>query len=134
MEDTGGGLYNLANSNPALVNDVIYHNIADFGGGINNVNSSPSVINTSFSVNYASQNGGGIRNEGLSEPAISNSILWSNSAGISGPSIYNLPGAHLPTISYSDIQGSFIEGVWDPLLGINGGHNIDADPLLEYSI
>ena len=65
---------------------------------------------------------------------ISNSILWNNSAGVSGAQIYNIPGAHLPTISYSDVEGSFIEGMWDPVLGINGGHNIDADPLLENSI
>ncbi len=91
------------------------------------------MINTTFSVNHAGQNGGGIRNEGLSEPVISNSILWNNSAVVNGPAIYNTPGAHLPTISYSDIQGSFIEGVWDPLLGIDGGHNIDANPLLDDS-
>ncbi len=132
--NSGGGLYNLANSNPTLVNVVIFSNGADYGAGIYNLNSSPSLINTTSVANYATQNGKVLLNEGISEPVIINSIIWDNWPTVNGQAIYNMPGAHLPTISHSDIQGSFIDGVWDPLLGIDNGHNIDADPLMNESI
>ncbi len=114
--NSGGGLYNQSISNPMLVNVVIFNNGADYGGGIYNLNSSPSLINTTLIANLATQNGMVMVNEGTSEPVIINPIVWDNWPTHSGSAIYNMPGANLPTISFSDVEGSFIDGVWDPLL------------------
>jgi hypothetical protein len=68
-------------------------------GGMCNDNSSPTLTNVAFSGNSAT-GGGGMLNFNLSDPTLTNVILWSNS----GRSISNA-GSN-PTISYSLLQES----------------------------
>ncbi len=147
----GGGMYNDAGS-PVLTNIIFNDNTAEYGGGIfNEYASSPSLANVTFSGNTADENGGGIYNAASGtiltnvtfggntansgggmfndscSPQVHNAIFWGNTAS-SGPQISN--ASSTPLISYSDIQGSGGSGsAWDTGLGIDGGGNIDANPL-----
>jgi hypothetical protein len=57
-----------------------------------------------------------------------NVILWGNTAPTGG-GIYNDVGG-TPQISYSDIQGCGGSSSWNSDCGVDGGNNIDANPLL----
>jgi predicted outer membrane repeat protein len=123
----GGGINN-SQSSPVLTNVVFSGNRAGVrGGGMNNFeNCFPSLTNVTFSGNTASD-GGGIYNQ-ASNPALTNVILWDNTADNSGDNIYNNPGK--PIIKFSDIQGSGGSGSgWDDALGEDWGDNIDINPL-----
>ncbi len=124
----GGGLSNrLA---PVVVsNAVFFGNTATTdGGGIESVSGTEMTLtNVSFYDNIALRYGGAINNLNTN-PTLTNTILWGNTAGTSGDEIYNLSGT--PDISYSIVQGSGGSGAgWDPSLGIDGGHNLDSDPM-----
>ncbi|MEJ5301501.1 MAG: choice-of-anchor Q domain-containing protein [Thermodesulforhabdaceae bacterium] len=91
-----------------------------------NYNSSPAITNVTLSCNSAWY-GGGIFNRNSSNPTLTNIILWGNSASV-GQSIYN--EGSTPSISYSNIQGcGGSGGGWQSACGVDGGHNIDQDPL-----
>ncbi|MBM3240700.1 T9SS type A sorting domain-containing protein [Candidatus Poribacteria bacterium] len=75
-----------------------------------NSSSSPKVTNCTFSGNLAGY-GGGMYNTNISNPTVTNCILWEDS----GKEIYNLDST--PTVTYCDVQG-----------GYEGTGNIDADP------
>ncbi len=123
-ENTDGGLFNAGGS-PTLINVTFHANDGLLGGGMYN-NADPTLTNITFSGNTA-ESGGGIYNDGGS-PTLTNVILWGNTA-ITGTQIHNTSSL-TPTISYSDIQGSGGSGPgWDTSLGIDGGGNIDADPI-----
>lgn len=138
----GGGMANRFDSNPVLINVSFSGNSAFHGAGMVNEISSPTLINVSFSGNFAhgfeeanNGRGGGMLNFGFSNPRITNSIFWNNVAGI-GPNISNNITSTInstPTISYSLIEGSGgsdnIGGTWNSVFGIDGGNNIDTDPL-----
>jgi hypothetical protein len=64
---------------------------------------------------------------GICSPILTNVILWGNTAAVIGPQIYNDNAT--PGFSYSDIQGCGGSSAWDPAVGSDNGHNIDADPL-----
>ncbi|MDR3219800.1 MAG: right-handed parallel beta-helix repeat-containing protein [Dysgonamonadaceae bacterium] len=121
--DWGGGIFNN-NASPMLTNVTIGGNTANNGGGIFNNNASPTLTNVTISGNTAIEGGGGIFNYSNSSPQIYNSILWGNMATGSGSNVYNYNSA--PTYQYSLVEGS--GGGWGSL-GIDGGNNIDADPL-----
>ena len=127
----GGGIFNMDSSSLTMVNCTFTGNSAEyFGGGMfNQVNSSPTVTNCTFGGNSAEYNGGGMYNEWDSSPTVTNCILWGNTAP-EGNEIYNDMSA--PAISYCDIAGCGGSGagwITFPFLGIDGGGNIDADPL-----
>ena len=68
-------------------------------------------------------------NNKTSYPILTNAVSWGNSAIEGFPEIRNQQGS-TPVISYSLIEGSGGSGAgWDPLLGTDGGNNLDADPL-----
>src|SRR5690625_3389538 len=121
----GGGMYN-SSSSPILTNVEITENTSeDNGGGMYNDNSSPVLTNVTLSRN-AAQSGGGLHNS-FSSPTIYNSIIWENIA-TDGTSIYNDDSA--PQFYHSLLQGSGGSGDdWNTDFGIDGGDNIDADPL-----
>jgi hypothetical protein len=77
----------------------------------NTFNSSPTVLNCTFTENTATGfgDGGGMNNN--SSPAVTNCILWGNSPD-------EISGSGTPTVTYSDVQGSW------PGIG-----NIDIDPM-----
>jgi len=132
----GGGIFNGPDGGASLtlVNSALFGNQAEKGGGIFNGSAFSEsgavleVINSTVFINTASLEGGGIHNK-QGAPDLFNSILWGNSAA-TGSQIFNSTSVFTPTIRYSDIEGSGGSGAsWDPTLGIDGGGNIDGDPL-----
>jgi hypothetical protein len=120
--DHGGGMVN--NSAATLINVVFSANSAGiYGGGMTNYGDS-TLINVTFNGNSAGSAGGGLYNF-WATPALTNAILWGNSA-LTGPEIAN--DNSTATISYSDIRGCGGSGSgWNPACGSDGGGNIDAD-------
>ena len=153
---SGGGMDNFSGSNPTLTNVTFSGNSAGAGGGMHNDSSSPSLTNVTFSSNQG-YDGGGIFNNNTSSPALTNVTLTGNSAIDMGGGMYNntsssptlinvilwddtaptSPEIHnedVPAnISYSVVQGAFNPrtGVWDTSLGVDGGGNTAANPLLD---
>lgn len=132
----GGGMANFGGSSPKLANAVFSGNIATgfFGGGIYNQGaSSPTLTNVSFSGNAAAQSGGALFNFDRSSPTLVNVIIWNNRKGSSttstAASIANYDGSSQPTISYSLIANSGGSAGWVAAMGVDGGNNLDADPL-----
>jgi hypothetical protein len=125
----GGGVYNfLTNPSPSFRNVVFSRNTAlDYGGGLYNFGSWGTLTNATFSGNFA-QYGGAVFNANNSNPPVNNCIFWGDAASQEGPEIYNQETT--PTIRSSDIEGCGGSGVgWDAALGIDGGGNLDEDPL-----
>jgi len=126
---SSGAAMNNRSSTPTLYNVVFTGNEANkYGAGILNNNSSPSLVNVTFAGNAASS-GGGISNDSDSDPSLTNFILWGNSADENGDQIHSFDVNSTPVISYSLVQSSTIGGIWDTSLGVDGGNNIDDDPL-----
>lgn len=87
------------------------------------------MTNCTFSGNTANKWGGGIFNYSNS-PIVNNSIFWANVAGDAGDEIYNYDSSSDPNFMYCDIAGSGGSGPdWDVYLCLDGGGNIDADPM-----
>ena len=115
----GGGIY-LINSDGRIANNIIVGNSAfHWGGGIHCFESSPIIINNTISANRAiNVSGGGIYCELVSNPLITNTIFWANSAYY-GAEI-DFDDSSSPYFTYCDIQG-----------GWAGEGNIDIDPLFR---
>jgi len=115
----GAGIY-CYESSPLIINNLIVENTAANGAGIYCNESSPQIINCTIANNIAgaqSGYGGGIYCEWQSNPNITNTIIWGNTAGHE-PQI----GAEFqsnPVVSYSDVQN-----------GSTTNNNINANPLL----
>jgi hypothetical protein len=128
---TGGGMTNNDGSHATLVNVVFSGNATAWGGGMANNNSNPLLTNVTMSGNLANNQGGGIYNVNNSAPTLANAIIWHNQAAGST----TLPSASIsnsnatPVISFSLIANSGGSSGWDVALGVDGGHNIDANPL-----
>jgi predicted outer membrane repeat protein len=124
----GGGM-TTESSIPTLTNVIFSGNTSNgSGGGIYNYSCSPNLTNVTFSANKAVYFGGGMYNDGGSSPILINSILWGNEVDNFPNQIQNGGSSSIPTISYSDIQGSGGSGAWDSNLGTDGGGNIDVNP------
>lgn len=126
---SGAGLYNHAGACLKLANGLFTDNHASSsGGGLYNQQSNClTLVNVTLAGNSAVALGGGFYNQD-SAPLLQNSILWSNSAPV-GAQIANSNNV-IPSISYCDIQASGGSGGgWDSSVGVDGGSNIDADPL-----
>ncbi len=134
----GGAMYNGGGdgiSSPTLVNVTFSGNMAHSGGAMYDDGSSagvssPTLSNVTFSGNTA-DGGGAMFNDatsGSSSPALSNIILWNDTATAESPEIFNAGAT--PSIDHSVIQGSGGSTSWDTSLGTDVGGNIDADPLL----
>jgi hypothetical protein len=129
---SGGGVFNGAGCSPKLANVLFVDNTAlQEGGGIYNA-SEFLLMNASFYGNSAGGGGGGGICNAAGSPAITNAIMWGDTASCFAghencAEIINYSGS--PNFSYSLVQGSGGSAGWDPGLGADGGHNIDADPL-----
>jgi len=122
--ENGGGMANYTNSSPILTNVLITNNTSNNGGGMFNIEaSSPILTNVTITNNAGGATGGGISNNG-SNPELRNSILYGNTSTESR-NINNYNGS-MTKYAYSLVEGS-AEG-WGKL-GIDGGNNIDGDPL-----
>ena len=114
----GGGL-SLFSSSPTMINNVIIANTAlQWGGGIHCFESSPIIVNNALSGNSAGVSGGGIYCELVSNPVITNTIFWADSA--SYESEIDFDDSSSPYFTYCDVQG-----------GRAGEGNIDTDPLFR---
>lgn len=129
-EGFGGGMYSdTYTAAPVLVNVIFIGNSAKAGGGMNNGGSNLTMVNVTFSGNSADYGGGIYNSDVFPYPLLTNVILWGNEATI-GSQIYNEGTSSSLIISYSDIQGSGGSGAgWNTSLGIDGGGNLDIDPL-----
>jgi hypothetical protein len=125
----GAAIMNITDADVEIANTVCMNNSAVYGGAIYNAYSSDALLtNLTIVGNAASFGGGGLTNSS-SNPTITNSVVWGNTAGV-GPQIYNLID-ETPMIDHSLIEGSGGSGgSWDASLGIDGGNNIDVDPML----
>ena len=138
----GGGMYNYDQSQASLTNCAFTGNAATNagGGGMSNDQSQATLINCTFTGNSAAAGGGGMSNDQSqattlincnftgnwataggamyninSNPAVTNCILWANTAN-TGPQIYISGGT--AAVTYSDVQG-----------GWSGMGNKNANPL-----
>ena len=134
------GGWNGGTSSPVLNNVTFSSNKSAQDGGAmandgwNAGTSKPVLNHVTFSGNRADNTGGAMINTGSLDgdvsPELNNVVLWANSAAGGGPEIHNLNPA-TPVISHSIVQGSNGSGdSWDGALGVDGGGNLDADPLL----
>ena len=113
----GGGIY-CENSAPVLTNSRVTENITtgaapdgDGGGVYCYVNSSPAFINCTIAGNSATSDGGGIYCWEAA-PVLSNSIVWGNSASLSGNEIYlrNIPlHSSTVTLRYCDYADNTVD-------------------------
>ncbi len=137
----GGGMSNN-DSRPRVTNCTFSGNSAGGpntsegrGGGMANSNGSePVVANCTFSgnsataINPSNVSGGGMHNDD-SNPSVYNCVFWGDIAP-TGSEISN-SGGSVPLFVACDIQGSGGSGfgTWASSLGLDGGGNIDDDPL-----
>ncbi|HET8941030.1 MAG TPA: choice-of-anchor Q domain-containing protein [Rudaea sp.] len=136
-DQSGGAVANNGSngaSNPVLGNVTFSGNSAGKkGGALYSFSSAPILRNVTFSDNSAGTQGGAIDffgATGSSSPSLSNVILWNDTAA-GGAEIYNDVNATPATIYNSVVQGSGGSGgTWVAAMGIDGGGNIDADPIL----
>jgi Secretion system C-terminal sorting domain len=138
----GGGIDNFGlagNASPTIGNSIIYNNTAAQRAGAmycwggNNGNASPTVQNCAF-VNNSAVDGGGIvadrlnassGSSGTSNPIITNSIFWGNTATGTGKQFFTL-GAATFTATYSIID---LTGQTAPhTISGAGTGNISTDP------
>jgi uncharacterized repeat protein (TIGR01451 family) len=127
--DEGGGLYLAANATVWLFNGVFVGNQATaYGGAVYSKLSSLELTNVSFTGNSAVAIGGGIYSYDQTGLALSNLVMWGDSASVAPEIAYD--SAPLATVDYSIIEGCGGSGAgWDPLIGVDAGGNLDADPL-----
>ena len=128
----GGGMFNGDSSSPALTNVTFSGNSAvEDGGGMLNDDSSPALTNVTFSGNSAVEDGGGMYNESGS-PDVRNSILWNNmdssGTGTISATIYLTQSATI-TLTHSLVQDSLPGGSWIGGSYVDGGDNIDQNPM-----
>lgn len=132
-ENSGGAVY-LRRSGGALTDVVLSGNrSSNQGGGLYTfqVTDPLTLTNITINGNRALHRGGGIYNV-QSTLLLKNAIVWNNSANF-GLEISNDSGA-TTTIADSTIKNAFLSGVWDSELGIDGGNNLDSDPLFVTEI
>ena len=112
----GGALFNDGSSGksiPQIINAVFVNNDATNGNGgaiFNNV-ADPELINSTIAGNVASDQGGAMKNYGAdSNPTITNTILWDNTAdGGSGNALYSTSGDNV-SLNFTIVDGADIAG------------------------
>ena len=116
----GGGLYNNESS-PKIVSCLFVANTTDgVGGGLASMTDErPQVLNCTFVGNVAAAQGGAIASRNRTVTAISNTILWGNTA-LDGLQMFGDSATSLD-VGYSCIQG------W----GDTSNGNISSDPLFQ---
>jgi len=116
----------------ATITNALFHdNTASVGGALYNNSSSPVLTNATITRNTGSLYGGAmfnISNTGVSQvnPTFVNSIVWVN---FGAELIYNCDTCN-PVYSYSIVYFSHGSGPsWNTNWGVDGGFNLDADPV-----
>ncbi|MCD4747022.1 MAG: right-handed parallel beta-helix repeat-containing protein [Bacteroidales bacterium] len=136
-----GGTVTITNSSGVfLINNLIANNFVYWiGGGISGYNSNFLIVNNTICNNvtdtsYSYGHGGGIYLENAS-PQIYNSIIYGNSALLSGNQIYLKTDNTDPDFYYCDIQGGLEGFGMDTNFTYNGiyENNIDEYPIFLYT-
>jgi parallel beta-helix repeat protein len=130
-EGRGGGIFCGAAPHTIIKNNIIANNRAEGnGGGIYCGESYPEIINNTITNNDTEMSGGGIHSDlSISDPTITNTILWCNTAKLKGNEIYVSNSAKL-SIDYSDVKSGMYSVHVDPSSTLYWGPGmIDADPL-----
>lgn len=129
---SGGGIYTNSSSDINIIGNLIDNNRAEYyGGGILCKSTGISIINNTVCFNeteFPESTGGGIHCLN-SSPVIYNTILFSNSAGMSGNQVF-LDANSDPDFFYSNIEGGISAfGLADTVV-YNGlyANNIETDP------
>jgi predicted outer membrane repeat protein len=140
-EDDGGAISTGTQVEPLrIVNGLFWRNYTTLGGSSGSLGGAihiggfgpadQTLTNCTFAENEAGE-GGAIyvsHNAGL---RVINSILWGNYAEYSLPEIRALD----TTFSHCLVAGCGGSGApWDPAFGIDGGGNVDADPVYELMV
>jgi hypothetical protein len=100
----GGGMLNLPDSSPTLVNLTFSGNSAASGGGMLNDSSSPMLTDVTFSGNSVSMDGGGMYNIASSNPILTNVTFSGNSASSWGGGMFNILSS--PTLTNVTFSGN----------------------------
>ena len=121
----GGGAAHI-NSSPTYINCSFHGNFVygGDGGAISNESSStPILINCTIAGNYTEYYGGGVYNR-LSEPQLTNCIIWGNVANVvpSSNQISNVSST--PTLSHCLIQGFSADNLNE--LATDSKNNLDS--------
>jgi hypothetical protein len=131
----GAAMYN-GFSSPVVRNCLFVGNssVIGFGGTggamWNHYASSPSIENCTFFGNACFSFGGAVYGSGGSTPVMRNCIIWGCSSKFRAKGLFQYGGT--ASVFYSDMQGGFSDIAaltFDEKEVINGGGNIDADPL-----
>ncbi|MFQ5870003.1 MAG: right-handed parallel beta-helix repeat-containing protein [Candidatus Zixiibacteriota bacterium] len=122
----GGGIF-LDRSQPAIRNNLISRNVALYGGGLACTwSSNPQVLNNTFYGNVAAGPapdygyGGGLFCVDGSYPVITNSVFWADTAETEGKELY-VDLSSFPLVTYCDIEDT----LWP------GAGNISVDPFFR---
>jgi predicted outer membrane repeat protein len=123
----GGAVYCCNSSSPAITNCTFSGNSASDGGAVNCAyNCRSTITNCTLSGNLASEYGGGVCCCSYARPAITNSILWSNSATLSGNEIYIYDSPSSVMLNNSDVTPGGYGGATG---NITENNCIHSDPL-----
>jgi len=145
--DGGGGIDNFGlggNSSPSIINSIVYNNTANTAGGMycwgGNAggNSNPIILNCAFINNRAlsgnagaiiadNSNSSGGGSSGTSNPVLKNTILWGNTASLTGPQFF-IKGTGIFTATYSDID--LTNQNFPHIISGSGTGNQNSNPML----
>ncbi len=108
-------------STPEITNCLIYENTAEWGGAIYFwQGTGAKIVNCTIADNVATLGAGAIFHDDFTA-RITNTVIWGTQLKF---------GSSAPVFSYSDVRYSNGSGPsWDSDIGIDGGGNIDDNPL-----
>lgn len=116
----GGAINNFMSKAMISNNLFIGNHSSNNGGGILNQGANPKISNCNFIGNFARVDGGGVCSDPLSEPSLTNCILWHNKDGGGLDESAQIWGEH------AIVNYSYVEGLTGDL---GGTGNIALDPL-----
>jgi hypothetical protein len=102
------------------------------GSAVFNSGGKVSMVNTTLTDNQSVGTGGAVYSEQSSTTAITNSIIWNNTANgttASGSCSITNDGTGTLVVESSLVQHSGSSTNWDTAMGTDGGGNLDADPV-----
>ncbi|NIO28033.1 MAG: choice-of-anchor D domain-containing protein [Candidatus Latescibacteria bacterium] len=128
----GGGYYQYLSPGTVLSTVAFCDNVADNGGAVGILKSTASLTNVSMCANTGNVAGGGLYFDIGGGGDVTNSILWGDTAPVGNEVFYEMFLLGVP-FSYSLIENCGGSGAgWDTDIGIDGGNNIEGDPLFYY--
>ncbi len=131
---TYGGGAAVIESEAVFVNSIFYGNAASAGGGIYNSKSSPTITNSAFVSNSTEFMGSAVFNTTpgaqVAQPAFWNCVMRGNSGAVFANRYFDSQGEFCySTYRFCNLEGSGGSGAWMGTSSIDGGNNIDTDPM-----